>query len=358
MKDIPGKISRNILRIRQMKKESGMSWIGMIEFLNKWVLKGSFSINELWELEMDKRSNQYRKEILNCSEQFKYLSILNPRKYYILARNKYLTHIVLDQAGIKEKSTLYGYYSPSSMDCFDKGIVGTKESLIKLLESKNVKSCVIKSTESSHGENVWVVTDITYNGLDSSIVRFDGKRIKLTEIMHNSPLIFESIIQQSKQFASFNPSSVNTIRFMTTLYPDGHAEVIAAFLKIGRAGACVDNAGTGGNVDAKIDIETGEIQYPIIFNGWRNVSDTKSHPDTNELLDGVYIHDWEIIKTKVIGFQQRMPWVKAAGWDIAITEDGPVVIEVNDFWDRTGQLFIRKGWKPQIKACHDAWKNN
>jgi hypothetical protein len=47
--------------------------------------------------------------------------------------------------------------------------------------------------------------------------------------------------------------------------------------------------------------------------------------------------------------------VKAAGWDVAITDDGPVVIEVNDSWDRTGQLFIGAGWKDEIKACFQKW---
>ena len=48
--------------------------------------------------------------------------------------------------------------------------------------------------------------------------------------------------------------------------------------------------------------------------------------------------------------------MKAAGWDIAITDNGPVIVEVNDMWDRTGQLFIRRGWKPEIEECYNAWK--
>ena len=42
--------------------------------------------------------------------------------------------------------------------------------------------------------------------------------------------------------------------------------------------------------------------------------------------------------------------------DIAITDKGPVVIEVNDFWDRTGQYFIRRGWRNEIRDCYLAWK--
>ncbi len=51
-----------------------------------------------------------------------------------------------------------------------------------------------------------------------------------------------------------------------------------------------------------------------------------------------------------------MPFLRAIGWDIAITDQGPVVVEINDFWDETGQLFVRKGWKPEIENCYQEWE--
>ena len=143
---------------------------------------------------------------------------------------------------------------------------------------------------------------------------------------------------------------------MTTLYPDGSARIIAAFLKIGRVGRCVDNAGDGGNVDTSIDLASGMIQYAIRFDGWRHISDIDRHPDSGCQLNGITINDWERIKQEVIRFQQAFPYCKAVGWDIAITDNGPVVIEVNDFWDTTGQLFIRKGWRNEIRDCFLDWK--
>ena len=144
---------------------------------------------------------------------------------------------------------------------------------------------------------------------------------------------------------------------MTTLWPDGSARIIATFIKIGRAGRCVDNAGGGGNVDVCVDTESGEIKYAIQYDGWRKIKDIEKHPDSGAQLNGVVIDNWEAIKAEVITFQQAFPYCKAAGWDIAITDEGPVVIEVNDFWDRTGQYFIRRGWRNEIRDCFLAWKN-
>ena len=80
------------------------------------------------------------------------------------------------------------------------------------------------------------------------------------------------------------------------------------------------------------------------------------HPDSGAQIKGVFINNWEAIKEEVIKFQQAFPFCKAAGWDIAVTDEGPVVIEVNDFWDRTGQAFIRRGWRKEIRECYFAWK--
>ena len=310
---------------------------------------------EYYQFEFEKRDEAFRNGFLCLNEQRLYLDYLNPIKYYALARNKYLTHKILDDTGVR-KAELYCYYQPEAR--FVAGSENTSDlvGVLGALKAKDVQSCVIKTTESSHGDNVWVIKAIDYLENDARMVRYDGNEILLSSVLGQEALIFESVVCQTRQFASFNESSVNTVRFMTTLYPDGSAKVIATFIKIGRAGSCVDNAGAGGNVDVCVDTETGETKYAIQYDGWRNIKEIDVHPDSGNPLNGVVIDNWIAIKEEVKRFQQAFPYCKAAGWDIAITDDGPVVIEVNDFWDRTGQYFIRRGWRNEIRDCYLAWK--
>ncbi len=262
---------------------------------------------------------------------------------------------MLEDTGVR-KSVLYCYYQPEARFLASEEKASNLNEVLHILNKKEVQSCVIKTTESSHGDNVWVIKEIEYKDNDAIMTRFDGQELLLSSVLGQEALIFESVVHQTKQFAAFNESSVNTVRFMTTLYPDGSARVIATFIKIGRAGKCVDNAGGGGNVDVCVDVETGEIKYAIQFDGWHKVKEIECHPDSGTQLNGVYIDNWQLIKEEVIKFQQAFPYCKASGWDIAITDEGPVVIEVNDFWDRTGQYFIRRGWRNEIRDCYLAWK--
>ena len=326
----------------------------MRDYISLYRTKG-LRPEEYYEFEFEKRSEEFRRDFLGLDEQRYYLELLNPLKYLSLARNKFVTHRMLENTGIKT-SELYAYYQPEARYAENPECAGDLAAVLRILKAKGVQSCVIKTTESSHGDNVWVIKSIDYQDNDAILTRFDGQQLTLSSVLGDEALVFESVVRQTEQFAAFNASSVNTVRFMTALYPDGSAKVIATFIKIGRAGRCVDNAGGGGNVDVCVDVATGEIRYAIQFDGWHHVQDIDCHPDSGNSLNGVVIENWEGIKAEVIRFQQAFPYCKIAGWDIAITDKGPVVIEVNDFWDRTGQFFVRRGWRNEIRDCYLAWK--
>lgn len=345
-------IKKVIALVRQYPKDKRGKVLK--DYTSLYNTKG-ITTDEYLDFELDKRKESFRKTFLGVNEQRFYLDFLNPIKYYSVARNKYFTHKLLEKAGVR-KTKLYCYYQPEGLYIGNTENANDLAGVLRILKQKEVQSCVIKTTESSHGDNVWVIKSISYSDEDAFMTRFDGFEMKLSSVLCRESLIFESVVQQTKQLSSFNSSSVNTLRFMTTLYPDGSARVIAVFMKIGRLGKCVDNAGAGGNIDACVDLETGEIKYAIQFDGWRRVKDIEKHPDSGIQLNGTIINHWNEIKSEVIRFQQAFPFCKAAGWDIALTEEGPVVVEVNDFWDRTGQFFIRRGWRKEIRDCFYAWQ--
>lgn len=214
--------------------------------------------NEYYDFEFEKRDEDFRCSFLGLNEQRFYLEYLNPVKYYSLARNKYLTHKILENTGVR-KAELYCYYQPEARYITEDGIASDLKGVLNILKRRNVHSCVIKTTESSHGDNVWVIKSIAYQDGDAVLSRFDGQDQLLSSLLGEEALVFESVVHQTEQLSTFNESSVNTVRFMTTLWPDGSAKVIATFVKIGRAGKCVDNAGNGGNVDAAVDVETGRV---------------------------------------------------------------------------------------------------
>ncbi|MBR5018591.1 MAG: hypothetical protein IKX53_03015 [Bacteroidales bacterium] len=311
--------------------------------------------DEYAEFRLCSAPKELHDNFLGLHEQRPYLDYLNPKSYYILSRNKFVAHQIFSALGIPHAELICCYQPEGvaldqSYVCND--IAGVLQSLLRNASSP----FVIKDPEGAHGHDVWLFDSVDVGPADAVLKSHDGREVQLSALLGTRPLLFERAVRQSEQFASFNPSSVNTIRFMTTLYPDNSVRILAAFIKIGRKGSCVDNAGDGGNVDACIDVETGQIQFALQYDGLDRIKEIDRHPDTGTLLKGTFVDDWPSIKSCVCRFQQAFPFCKAPGWDIAITHEGPVVIEVNDFWDRTGQVFIRRGWRKEIRDCWLAWK--
>ena len=326
-----------------------------IDYLKLYDTKG-LTIEEYRDFEFERQDEAFRRSFLGLNEQRYYLDLLNPKKYYILSRNKYLAHRVLEHVGV-QMPDLYAYYSPEGSAFLSDVVVSNCIALVGLLSRKQVSSCVVKATEGAHGDNVTVVKEIEYTGGDCNLTLYDGRKTLLSSLLGKDPLLFESVVKQTAQMEAFNQQSVNTVRIMTVLMPDGQARVIDAWFKLGHKGSCVDNAGSGGNIDGCVDVSTGEMKCAVQFDGFRNVKKVERHPDSNVQINGVRIEGWEDVKSRVVAFQEAFPFCKAAGWDIAITDDGPVVIEVNDMWDRTGQLFTHHGWRDDIRDCYMKWKS-
>lgn len=340
--------------LKDVHKDSGKSYVFLLkDFIHLKRTKG-ISIEEYRNFRFENQGKEFRDSFLSGAEQRPFIDLLNPKKYYTIARNKYFAHLFLAERGVRT-SELYCYYNPEGRVQYG-NIAFDHNSVVNVLKKQQVRSCVIKTTETSYGNGVIVVKDIEYLKNGCLLHLFDDTDVELMNLLQHEPLVFESLIKQTAQVESFNASSVNTVRFMTTLYPSGEVKIIATFMKIGRNGRCVDNAGSGGNVDAAVDIASGRIYNTIQFNGYRNIKSITHHPDSGNLIEGVVIENWKKIKEDVKQFQRSMPFLKAIGWDIAITDNGPVVIEMNDYWDRTGQLFLGYGWKKEIQECYEEWK--
>ena len=341
------------LLMAQQQSGRNLAYI-LWDFIYLRRILGKLSKDEYLKFRLYVTSNQLRKTFLPYNQAVEYWKLLNPDIYACLARDKYIAHSILKMNNIPT-SELYLYYNPnvvvkSEFQAYD--ING----VMHILSQKQIKSCVIKpAQDSAHGDGVIVCYDIVFEDNTCYLKKYNGSYISLGDVLRDRPLLFEELIVQNQQFSLFNASSVNTIRIMTALYPSSEVKVIAAFLKIGRCGSDVDIAGGGGNVDCAVDIKSGALYNVVEFNSWRDIRMVTNHPDNATKIDGEIIDGWEHIVAQIKVFQSRIPQLKIIGWDVAITDRGPIIIEFNNWWDSTGQLFIGRGWRHPVVECYNQW---
>ena len=145
----------------------------------------------------------------------------------------------------------------------------------------------------------------------------------------NFGVIGEMIVQHD-DLRRLYPNSVNTLRVVTLLTgsPEHReAQCVYAVIKIGSNGKFVDNLENDG-MFCPIDYETGKI----IGVGHTSALKTLTHhPDTGVKLEGYqipYVKE-AIALCKKAALEE--PEMRLVGWDCAITPDGPVIVEGNDY---------------------------
>lgn len=141
---------------------------------------------------------------------------------------------------------------------------------------------------------------------------------------NNIELVESYIIQQDK-INKMHPNSVNTIRIVSLLNK-GVVSIICAYFRIGN-GKFVDNFNSGGMV-VPVDVETGIVKYKAIDKAG-NVYDR--HPMTDEEIIGFEIPMWNEVKELILKVAPIVPEIGLVGWDVAVTNEGPLLVEGNGF---------------------------
>ena len=138
--------------------------------------------------------------------------------------------------------------------------------------------------------------------------------------------LVEECIQQHKDVSAIYPHSVNTYRIVT-VNQDGTPHVVYAFIRIGNGGKFVDNINNGG-MAAPVDVETGIITHPG-YDKDKICYDV--HPETLTPIVGYQLPFWKESIQMCLDAAKVLPQVGYVGWDIAVSEDGPQLIEGNQF---------------------------
>lgn len=107
-----------------------------------------------------------------------------------------------------------------------------------------------------------------------------------------------------------------------------------SILRIGQGNTFVDNGGAGG-ILAPIDLETGII-HSIPMD--KLLNKYIIHPDTGVQIIGYKIPRWNEAIALARKLAYVVPSVRYVGWDLALTDDGWIMIEGND----NGQFVARQ----------------
>ncbi len=210
--------------------------------------------------------------------------------------------------------------------------------------SKSVGSALIEDIDRSagvlllaNGKKVDVATfaNETYNDFDKGF-------------------IFQSAVQQHPDMRKMTGKAVGTLRVVTIRDETGVEPLYSAW-KIPAPTAMSDNFWQPGSMVAEVDISTGKLVRCKRGSGVK-AEWIDAHPVNGEVFAGYQIPHWEAVKKLVAQAHDLFPEFGVFGWDIAVTPDGPLIIECNAnpfhtlYQLATGRGILNEDFKPRFDA--------
>jgi hypothetical protein len=251
----------------------------------------------------------------------------------------------------------YSFYSDLIYKDLDRDMYDDKYQMFKILKNKGIDTPEViaiydngvfkSSNEEIIGEEVLVSQfqngdkiflkpvfgqggkGIVVLKINNGVITYKGNVVQSgnihTLLSGRTLYVIQKGIVQREDINQICADSVNTLRCVTQ-WIDNEPRLSVCVMRIGRNGSDVDNSSQGG-LSVQIDENTGRLyKYGTAELGGGLY---EKHADTGFKFEDFQIEGWEQIKKQIIGYAKAIPEIKELAWDIAITRDGILAIEIN-----------------------------
>ncbi|MGI9341758.1 MAG: sugar-transfer associated ATP-grasp domain-containing protein [Gammaproteobacteria bacterium] len=141
--------------------------------------------------------------------------------------------------------------------------------------------------------------------------------------------LFQEQLRTHAKIASLCGDRLTSVR-LVLFVGGGEPQPLSAVWRIPTGTNETDNfsVGVSGNLIAAVDLETGAIGNCVQGVGWRN-RPLDRHPDTGAALPGHKLPEWRNAVKTCLSAAGRFRQLRLQHWDVALTDRGPVLLELN-----------------------------
>jgi len=285
--------------------------------------KYNISIMDYFFFKFYEMTSIERKKYAGTGYMYEYQLLMNPKENRHVLENKIMFN--------NKYAKFITHKSATKSDFFTDN---TKAQA--LLHNKSGR-LILKSSDGQCGEGI-VLVDLN-KVKENEVI----ERLKNTQ----NDLIEEFIIQHD-DLMKLSPSGLNTVRIFTQLDKNDNVVILGARLRI-TIDSYIDNLAAG-NIAASINVEGGIVDGHGVYSDITK-NEEEFHPLTNMKIKGFKIPYWDESLKMV---KEAALWQKdnrSIGWDVAITNEGPELLEGNHNWCKLlWQLPVKKGLKKELEV--------
>ncbi len=304
------------------EKVTGKSKITLLIDLVYSVLKYNISLLDYFYFRFFEKGHQERIQWAGTGYMYEYQLKMNPKE----TRNR-----LEDKRIFLEKYSDFVSHPFLSLDDLANG-----NSDISSLIGGSTTKIVLKDALGQCGNGVEIIESNTYS-----------KEGLISYMREKGFNMVEAFVQQHPELHKISPSALNTVRVFTQLDETGKVVILGSRLRVS-INSNVDNLAAG-NMAVELDTLSGIVVSDGVFSDITK-EDCAIHPVSGVKLKGFQVPFWKetialVTKAALLDVSN-----KSVGWDIAITTNGPELIEGNHNWCKLlWQLPVKKGLKHLIE---------
>lgn len=280
-----------------------------------------------------------------------WLDSLNDPRWHCLGLDKVLMYALLRDSGIPIPETIAIFLPGRKRILSGTRHLGSEAELHQWLRDFANYPFFSKPSASGFGRGShWAVG---YDPQDDSVNLIGGRKINVEQFsqsfrdmeklgyLFQVPLVHDPRLIEA---LGFTPSS---LRIMILIDEKEGPLIHRAFWKMPTGYNHCDNfdSGKSGNIAASLELDTGRVVRAISSAGI-DLQEVRVHPDSGIQLGDMVVPDWNTVKDFAADAALILPKLGFQQWDIALTDRGPVALEVNLFGTGGGdltQVLYRKG---------------
>jgi len=171
-------------------------------------------------------------------------------------------------------------------------------------------------------------------------------------------LLVQPRIRAHRKLADISSTNGLATARVVTAFAENKAQVLFAAVKLSVGTNITDNfsRGSTGNLSAGIDIATGKLSeaWGVARNDWPIMQSFDFHPDTGQRIHGSDFPLWREVLNLVLKAQNSLPELKTTGWDIAVTDEGVLLVEANCFWGiALMEVALQRGLRREVSKYYE-----
>lgn len=250
-----------------------------------------------------------------------YSRILHKAEYNSIIENKLCFSLFMENTSIKTPKLVAYNFGVNFFIDGDVELVTDKQSVIAFFQKVFLKidkeALFFRPLSDYGGKGCFKITKQNYK---------EELEEKYKALL-NGDYVHTEIIEQHERISKIHNKSVCTLRLVSLITHDNKIEIIGGFMRFGVGNSVVDNSSSGGFL-VGINLKDGSLKNKGHFMLDYGGGEIYKHPDSDFEFFGFEIPFFEEACNEVVNAVKLIP-ERFVGWDVAITKDGPTIIEGN-----------------------------